>query len=297
MAAMNQAHRYFANTVELAHDRGLIGAVLRKYPEWIWRAADKSAEQDADYRKRHNDATRLPLPDPWRFLLDMRDVPAEDKAIFCAAQSQLLALRHLNRIRMGIATLNSDWQQEAIRAGIEGDTIRSNHAAKNVANGLCQFEAVLETLHDHAIDIPDLLDDAHKWQDRRRRQLVHRGESDGGNKINHWPKYSEFRDQNKLPALLVEWWVRQGVNGAPGFMFWRNQAAAEFLQLLFAQPQAHLPPAEIKKVRQRLGLIPASKNNHLVWNIAIKRSADGKQILEGLQRDGTVVFKGIIPTC
>jgi hypothetical protein len=123
-------------------------------------------------------------------------------------------------------------------------------------------------------------------------QLTHRGECE---ESKNWPPYGEFREQSKLPVLLVEWWVRQGANGAPGFMFWRNEAAAEFLCLRLNRTPADLPPAEIKKVRQRLGLIPASKNHHLIWSIVIKRNADGNRTLEGLQRSGASVFKGTIP--
>jgi hypothetical protein len=294
MTTMNRAHRYFANIVELARDRGLIGNILRDYPEWIWRATDKSAEQDAEYQTKHGDQKRLPLPDPWRFLLGMRDVPDSHKAVFLAAQSQLVALRHLGRMRMGIATLETDWQQEAIQARNAGDGARSNHAANKVANGLWQFEPVVETVKNKAEDRPELLIDALAWQKRRRAQLVHRGEW-GGSQTKRWPSYSGFRDQNKLPVLLVEWWVRQGANGAPGFMFWRNEAITHLLQLRLRLPPTALPPAEIKKIRQRLGLIPVSKDNHFVWSIRDKVSAAGNRTIEGVQRNGAFAFSGEIP--
>jgi hypothetical protein len=295
MATMKQVQKHFASIVELAHDQGLIGSILRKYPDWFWKAADKSAEQDADYQIKHDDPARLPLPDPWHFLMGLRDVPDPDKAIFRAAQSQLVALRHLNRIRMGIATTKSDWHREALRARTNGDANGFAKAADRIANGLWQFERVSETLKQYSSDNPGLLESAREWKGQRRRQLVHHGKSDELDKSKPWPAYSEFRDQNKLPALLVEWWVRQGVNGAPGFMFWRNQALAKFLQLRFNLPETALPPSQIKKERQRLGLISVSKVEHLIWSIKMKKNADGNFTVEGLKRNGATVFKGIIP--
>ena len=296
MTVMKQAQRFFASIIELAHDRGLIGDVLRKCPEWIWRAADKSAEQDADYLVRHNDPDRLPLPDPWRFLLGLRDVSEWDQFVFRAAQSQLVAFRHLGRMRMGIASLDTDWQQEAIHPRTTGNAVQANHASNKVANGLWQFEKVLEALHDHTKDRPKLLDNARRWQEQRRRQLVHHGEWDDSQTTKRWPSYSEFRDQNKVPVLLCEWWVRQGVNGTPGFMFWRNEATTDFLQLWSGLPPTALPPADIMKIRQRLGLVPVSKDNHFVWNIRVNSNADGTRTIEGIQRNGAFAFSGDIPT-
>lgn len=295
MATMNQAHKYFASIVELAHDQGLIGSILRKYPEWIWKAADKSAEQDRDYQIKHDDPSRLPLPNPWHFLLGLHDISEADKAIFRAAQSQLPALRHLNRIRMGIASLKTDWQQESIQARTNGDVVGFNQAADRLANGLWQFEKVAETLNLFGRGNPKLIESAVKWQERRRQQLVHHGKSNELHEPKPWQAYGEFRDQNKLPALLVEWWVRLGVNGAPGFMFWRNEAIAKFLQLQFSQCPTALPPAKIKKDRQRLGLIPVGKNDHLIWSIAINKNDNGNRTLDGLQRVGAKVFTSTIP--
>lgn len=295
MAGVKQAQNYFASVVGLARDRGLIGSVLRTYPDWVWQAADKWAEQDADYQTNYNDPNRLPLPDPWRFLLDLRDVSEMDKGVFRAAQSQLLAFRHLNRIRMGTATLTTDWHREAIRARKTGDEARSNHAANKVANGLWPFVKVSEILREYAKDRPELLNSARVWQERRRKELVRHGALEDFQKPKQWPSHREFRDQNKLAVFLVEWWVRQGINGAPGFMFWRNEPMVEFLQLRFKRTSTDLSPAEIKKVRQRLGLIPASKNNHAIWSIRIEHDSKENRTIEGLQRNGALGFKSKVP--
>ena len=89
------ARQYFASLLELSKDRGLIGQVLQSCPEWMIREADKWAQQTQDYRERHEDPKRLPLPDPWQVLLDAPAVSPFDRSVFRAAQSQLPALLHL----------------------------------------------------------------------------------------------------------------------------------------------------------------------------------------------------------
>ena len=62
MTRMNKLpQQYFSTLVELVKDTGLIGPVLQNYPEWLFRAADKWAKQDADYQRENNDPNRLPL--------------------------------------------------------------------------------------------------------------------------------------------------------------------------------------------------------------------------------------------
>jgi hypothetical protein len=292
---MRQAQKHFARVVELARDKGAIGSILRRREGWVLQEADRWAEQDFESQKKHNDPNRLPFPDPWRHLSMMPVFSDYEKAVFRAAQSQLVALRHLGRMRLGIATLNTDWQQEAMRARVTRDTERANDAAERVANGLWQFGPVIETIRNYANDRPDLRDNARLWQKRRRAQLVHHGQWDDTETPKQWPPYGKFQAQHRLETLLVEWWVRQGVNGAPGFMFWRNEAMTKFLQTFFSLPATALPPAETKKVRQRLGLVPVSKDNHFVWNMSVEIS-NGTRTVKGAQRNGAFAFEGDIPS-
>jgi hypothetical protein len=286
---MRQAQKHFARVVELVRDKGAIGSILRRREGWVLQEADRWAEQDFESQKKHNDPNRLPFPDPWRHLSTMPVFSDYEKAVFRAAQSQLVALRHLGRMRLGIATLNTDWHQEAIA----GDKDRANHAANKVANGLWRFGPIIETLKKSAKDRPGLLDNARVWQERRRRQLVHRGEWDDTETPKQWPPYGIFQAEHRLETLLVEWWVRQGVNGVHGFMFWRNEAMAEFLLKFLRLPATALPPAETKKVRQRLGLVPVSKDNHFVWSVEI---SSGTRTVKGVQRNGAFAFEGDIPS-
>jgi hypothetical protein len=173
---MNQAAAFFASVVDLARDSGAIGQVLRHYDGSILQAADEAAKRAADSRQSNGDPDRLPLPDPWEILLELPGVPEFDKAIFQAARSQLLALRHLGRIRLGIATQNTDWQRTAIQARRAGDVASSNHAAEKVANNLWQYEPVTGLLHEQATSRPGLLQNAEDWQSKRKAQMVHHGE-------------------------------------------------------------------------------------------------------------------------
>jgi hypothetical protein len=50
---VNQAQQYFSSLVELAKDEDVIGQVLRHYPYEVLRAADKWAEQNAEYAAKH----------------------------------------------------------------------------------------------------------------------------------------------------------------------------------------------------------------------------------------------------
>jgi len=300
MTTMNQVQQYFSCLVELSRDTGLIGQVLRKYQDLL-PAADKWAEQSADYKKKKEDLNRLPVPDPWQFLIDAPSVPEQDKAIFRAAQSQLVALRHLGRMRMGIATLETDWHQEALQARSKGQFVRANHAANKVANGLWEIGKVSESLLDHAKTRPGLLASARSWQKRRRAQQVHSGNWDDSQPLKCWPPYETFREQNKLQILLAEWWVRQGVNGAPGFMFWRNEALTKYLYLCSGgKPSSFIENREkrcnhVKDKRQLLKLVPVGNATHFVWDISIKVNENGDFYLVGFQRNGEKAFSGTIP--
>jgi hypothetical protein len=129
---MIPAQHYFSRLAQLSKDNGLIGQVLHNYSDELLRAADKWGEQTRENQEKHQDPTRLPLPDPWQFLLDAPVVPDRDKAVFRAAQSQNVALRHLFHIAQGIATLNTDWFQQSIEAIAKGDRPAYEHAIGKV---------------------------------------------------------------------------------------------------------------------------------------------------------------------
>jgi hypothetical protein len=284
---VNQAQQYFSSLVHLASDEGLIGQVLGHYPEEILRAADKWADQDADYAERHEDPNRLPFPDPWQFLIDAPAVSKRDRAVFRAAQSQLAALRHLIHIAEGIATLNTDWYQESIKARAKGNQAGYNHAVRKVADGHVIHARVQEDVRKQ--NNPEMLKQMELLWSKRRAQLVHRGKGAEVKQPKPWPTWDEFRIQNRLPVSLVEWWVR-GPNDAPGLMFFRNEALTEFLK--FYLDQQNLTVAAVKKARQKLSLIPVGEKKHFVWDYSIKPNGNYCWISVGYQRNGENAFWG-----
>jgi hypothetical protein len=286
MAGVNQSQQYFSCLVALSRDTGLIGNVLRNYPQEFLRAADKWAEQNADYQEKHEDPNRLPLPDPWQFLLDAH-VHERDKAVFRAAQSQLPALRLLCRMARSAATLNKDWHQKSINARVRGDELGYNDAMSKIADAHVWNEFVQADVRKE--NNPELLEQLEYLQKKRRAQLVRHSKKDEIEQLKKWPSWKELREKNRLPVILVEWWVRCEVNGAPGLMFMRNEALTKFLKFHLNQ---HLNPLGVKKTRQKLGLIPVGNSEHFVWDISFKRKIEKKLEIKGSRRNGEQSFWG-----
>jgi hypothetical protein len=279
---------YFAPLVELANDNGLIGQILRRYQELL-PAADKWAAQDAEHQKKHNDPNRLPLPDPWQFLLDAPAVFKIDKTVFRAAQSQLRALRHLIHIVEGIATLNKDWYQESVEARACGNKRRYEHAIRKISDAHILNERVQADARK--CNDPKLLKQMEWLLKNRRAQLVHRGERNKIEQLKKWPSWNEFSESHRLPAALVELWVRCGINSVPGLMFWRNEALTKFLKVHL--DQSNLNPQSVKKTRQQLGLVPVGDKKHFVWDCSIRGNNRDRKI-EGYYQNGNRSFWGDI---
>ncbi len=286
--------KYIAPLEEMAKDGGLIGQILRTNPdyEWMLPVADKRAEQNTADQKKKQDPNRLPTPDPWQILLDAPAVSDKDKKVFRAAQSQLPALRHLIHIVEGIATLNTDWHQESIKARAQGHMRKHKHANRKVTDAHVLNQRVQE--HISRQNNPELLKQMERLLKRRRAQFVHRGKKNELERQKRWPSWNEFSKHHRLEVALVEWWVRCGVNSVPGLMFWRNEAITDFLRLRFGLSSTALPPSEVKKIRQRLGLISASKNNHFVWRIYCKNDPEGNRKIYGYKRNNGPAFSAEI---
>src|SRR5215471_5327190 len=108
----NQSGAFFCSLTELARDKGWIGQILSLLPHGLLRDADDQAQSVAKYRREVVDPQRLPLPNPWPFLLKVQ-VPEHIEDVCRAAQSQLGALHKLCRMATTVASLNTDWQEAA----------------------------------------------------------------------------------------------------------------------------------------------------------------------------------------
>jgi hypothetical protein len=263
--------------------------------------ADKWARQKADYGKNHGDPNRLPLPDPWQFLLDEPEVGDLGKKIFRAAQSQLVALRRLLHMATGIATLQTDWQQTALKARASGNKRLSDHAADKVAGALIRLESARSMLREFIGNDSTRTASAKAWQARRRAQLVHRSKwygPDGQRIIKPLPRWREIDREFPIGTWLVFGWVRTRPDGPPGFMFWRNEALTRLvLTLRGREPRSfrNLGRDYVKKLRQNLGLVPVNDAKCLIWDINLSPLTGKGWRVKGHERNGKMVFAEIFP--
>lgn len=268
----------FPSLLELSRDKGPIGQVLRRMPEWILNEAGR-------------------WPDPWKFLCGVHGVSPINRSVFEAAASATNGRLHLIHIAKGTATLNADWEAELRQARGSRNPAMIEHATRKCFTPMWQYE-------DFRADVENvdesIRDEFHRRGAEVHKELVKRGrraEAERGNPLPGDATFQQFR----LELTLVEWWVRQGVEGVPGFMFWRNETLTKFLYLCSGgRPQQFVENRDrrcnyVKYVRQQLGLIPVGGKTHFVWRVSIKANSDGDYEVEGLQRNGEKAFSGIIP--
>ena len=159
---------------ELAKDTGWIGQALRTVPKWLLREADRWALDQLRSMERHNDPTRLPFPDPWSHLVAAPAIPRWVKDVCRAAQSQLLAYRHLLHMVYGTASISQDWHSEALEALARGDEQAYADAGVRIANALSEYTDLRPEIAEVEGPDTDTYKEAVAWSKRRRAQLVHR---------------------------------------------------------------------------------------------------------------------------
>jgi hypothetical protein len=278
--------------VELASDKGTIGEILRQVPDYLLREGDRRAEQNHAARHKHQESGRLPWPDPWQFLIDLPGTSEDGRKVFRAAQSQLAAMQRLSHMAIGVG----NWYSEALNARARGDKRAHDYAAAKLGNALVQYDPVLRDVRKHGENNPAFLASLKQWQKRRRAQLVHRGQGKEWEQPKSFPKWNEIRSRFPIEAMLAESWVRFGVDGVPGLMFWRNEPLTKLL-LAFRQRKRNdfceRGREFIKKVRQRLHLVPVETKAHFIWDAEINRRTDGIWEVETKQRNGCVT-RGIV---
>lgn len=252
------------------------------------READAWAKLTFEHKKKHRVPNRLFLPDPWQFLLDAPSVPPAVKNVCRAAQSQLCAWRRIAHMKAGLATLNADLYETAVKAKAQGNKTEYTRAIAKYARWITPYAPVQNYVR--AAADREAVCQMERVLKHRRAQLVHRGQGEDTRQPWLWPTWADFARSNKLIVKLVEWWVsspkiverRPPAGGKPvhlpqqaipGLMFFRNEALTEFLK--FALGQVNLTPAVVKKVRQRLGLVPVRDCKPLVWHVSVTRRDDG----------------------
>jgi hypothetical protein len=290
-----RTERFKNSIVKLAQDNGWIGQALRQIPAEMLREANRRAEQDACSQKRHNDPNRLPFSNPWQSLLDLTPDGSPLLGKICrSAQSQLVAFRHISHLALGIATSNTDWQQECLAARGAGDKRRSDHAARKTANGLSRFNAAEDFRKEWIRGDPVRKESAEAWQRQRRVQLVHRQQRSEAETFKPLPRWQDIQTQFPVETLLTVLWVRIRKHGPPGLMFWRNTALTKLVLTLRQMPQARFCNRGydyVKNFRQNLGLIPVSDSGCMIWDVKIDACAKGGWIVKGMERNGNLVFQ------
>ena len=190
---------------------------------------------------------------------------------------------------MGIAKSRTDLYQKALKAKAHGDEHSYNHAIGKIANEYVFYELPLEDVKKQ--NDPKLLAQMESLLKKRRAQLVHRGEGNELRQPKQWQSMNEFRKQNKVAAMLTEWWVRCRIKQRAScrLMFWGNKAITKFLSNITGQK---LKPENIKKLRKGLGLIPVSREaeSPFVWDINTYSRNGTEWKIEGRQRNGKSAF-------
>ena len=285
-----------ASIATLAHNESPIGQILRSLPDWMLPAADKWAQQEADYVKKHPGPWQkyLTLPDPWQYLLDAPGVSAQTKKVCRAAQSWLVGLRKLCHMATGYGTLNTDWYMETAKARAEGDKGRENYAIEKIANKIGLSNLIQQDLRTQKN--PQLSEEAAMWRRKRREQLGHYCKWQRA-EFEPMLRVLEIERSFPLEYFLVESWLCFPAGPCPGLMFWSNTAITKWWLAQRKQTStgtrfANLERDRVQKTRQRLGLLPVNGKRPVIEDIKITASSIGGLKVTLRKRDGTVVFEG-----
>lgn len=266
-----------ASVASLAHHNSPIGRALSLLPDWMLREADRSAQWQYDYQAEHKKpflSDYLPLPDPYSYLLSAPAVSPKLKRVLRAAQSWLFGLRHLLRMAEGFATLTSDLYQAVADARAREDSHREARALtklqrKFILSPLVRAE--VRAQHD-----PKLSAEVAVLLKRRQAQISHRAHSqrDKGQPLDPILLAGALEKRFPIESYLVEAWPCFPNGPWPGLMYWHNDAITKYLAalgLFNVRRYRELGREHIKKVRQRLGLLPANDRWPLVWDVTITR--------------------------
>ncbi len=290
------AFKDHASVAALAANESPIGHFLRSLPGWMLRAADKWAQQETDSRAKHSGPwlDYLPLPDPWRYLLDAPAISQQGKGVCLAAQSWLLGLRKLCRMAEGYGTLRTDWYEEVAKARARGDKRRESLLLAKIAAKVGLSERIQRDLQ--AENNPLLSEQTAVWRRKRQAQLTHRPTWQRA-KADFEPMLQLTQIEKSFPLeyYLVDSWLCFPAGPWPGLMFWSNRAMTKWLFARMGKDQTSyesLGRERVKKARQRLGLIPVSDKSPIVWDVEIQRLINGGLKVIGYDRKRTLVFSG-----
>ena len=207
--------------------------------------------------------------------------------MFRAAQSQLVALRHLCGMAKGTANLNTDWDREVCKAAAQGDSAAFDRALSKWADGLL-FSGFLDP------DASGLSEPFVSLLKARKKRLVHRGLWADRANCPPPPELDQIR-RFKLEDYLVENWICFDGCEVPGLMFWNNSSISKWVGVwchLRHENRANLGRDYVQKIRQRLGLRPVNEKSPLVREVEVNSAADGGFKITLWGRDRRKLFQG-----
>jgi hypothetical protein len=278
----------------LAQNESPLGMILSSLPDWMLRAADRWAQQDVDFRAKQKGPREgyLPLPDPWRYLLEVPSISASTKKTLRAAQSWLVGLRKLCHMAEGCGTLRTDWYEEAAKARAKGNKRRESYFLAKIAGRVGLFKRIQRDLQAEG----KLSEEAAVWCAKRQAQLKRRSVWQRA-KADFEPmlRLEEIEKNFPFEYYLIESWLCFPSGPWPGLMFWSNEAMTKWLFARMEKPRTsygNLGRDRVKKTRQRLGLLQVDAKSPVVWDVTIHRFANGGLTVKGHDRKGCLVFSG-----
>lgn len=293
-----------ASLVELAQGESHIATFLRRFPDWLLRAADRWAEQDYDQEKERKAPWQhrlVPMPDPWQYLLDAPGVTPLAKQVCRAAQSWLFGFSRLCRMAEGFATQNTDWFEKAARAKAAGDTREHHRIIMKLANKFVLSRATQDDVN--AQRDPLLLLEMERLLKVRHAQIVHRPHTGRwkAQDFNPITDPTEIKAMYPFEYLLVQNWLCFPNCKLPGLMFWSNGAITKWWFAKARQDpkksRGNFGRDRVKKMRQRLGLAPVSEKSPWVRDVTTEWLANGDLKITLLDRKGKQLFQGTFQRC
>jgi len=230
----------------LAQDKGFIGQVLRRQPDWLLKEADR-------------------WEDPWNFLLGLRGLAKSEQDVFRAARSvregaqratDLLAEWGSGRtsLRENLKNAVANGYQPAIDKAVTKfiravwKTQSQDFQERLATAGLCS---------KHRVYVERLIKE--ESDNLKRRHGKHWSSKTSSQITTRVVLY------HRLIVLLVRWWVRCGPNGLPGFMVFSNKALTDLLSILL--DDQNLKADRVEQTRYRLHLKPASEKKPLIVRV------------------------------
>jgi hypothetical protein len=224
----------FDSVCELAAEQGLIGCILRRQPEWLLREADR-------------------WPDPWTFLLSVRDLPKDLRQVFKAALSQRNALNRLAEIARRAGSIDGSWGRKMVEATHAGSEPAMIHAQAKVFASYWRYDPNL-MLEDARKVSPALEAEVRKRSsdlyEKARRKL-------GRKKADQKNRPAVFEPQTatqKIASQLAWGWLRKP-NRVPGYCFFSDNALLNVCRFFLRMPGLQFET--ILDTRRALGLIKA----------------------------------------